>query len=1185
MEKKARSERTFNDYKGYSDIAQALNIPDTFIGSIRRKKFNTLIFDTNTNKFTHEECDLSEGCQRLFLEILSNAGDNCDASRRASINPGKIEINMDSKVISIKNGGLHIPVKKVTLKKSGGDISLETYNGEGDDFIWLPQFIFGQLRSSNNYDKGVKRMGCGRNGFGAKLTNIFSKNFKVIVEDPEHKLRFTGVWKDNMFKDTPDAKPEVEVKEVKSIKHGSVCIEWLMDFDRFEMESYSEKDIKLFARYAVDFSFTCKVITVFNGVELDFRSLNEYSKLHFTEEELKNKIVKYVWEDNSNPLNKSTQKVQETKILKAKNPEDIPELEIMIIDTPDKGKVISYVNGLMTVDGGVHVDASREPIFKHIQSIVNSKKKKKGDITISGRKIKEHLSFIVNARLGDPEYTSQSKTKLTSPNVSVEYPAKLLKSIEKWKTINRMFAELEAMAGVKAKDTDGRKKKHIVMDKGEDANYAGTKQSNKCTIYFVEGLSAANYPQQRICKLKGGKDYNGYMPLKGVFLNTTNASTNKYANNTVISNLKSVLGLKEGVDYTKDENISDLRYGFIMMTVDADDDGMHILALVLNFFREKFPGILKRNMVGYLRTPVIKVFKKDKIIHRFFSNKEFEEFSKKNSLKGCLVRYYKGLGTSNNKDIEDDLKTAPTVVCFYDSKCCDGFDLAFNENKSDQRKEWIENWRDVSQSDDVVSVDVNQFSKENELITAQDISQFLNRELIGFSVASLFRAIPSEYDHLKDSQRKAIWSALEYFKYDPKNGKSMKVGRFSNKSADMTSYHHGEKSLTDTIIKLAQTFIGSNNLGYFKKDGQFGTRADGGENAADARYSETHLEWWIPLVFCKESINLIERRIIEDEKCEPLWLPGVIPVGVVNGMNGIATAFSTTTPSFNPFDIIEWFISKCKGEETKFIKPWYKDFDGDLKVCKQKDNKIEVDTYECDDKLCLVTYGKYEIIGMHKKGGPIIKVTEIPVKTWIHDYRKWLESLIHSKDKIKPIFDFKDNSTTEKPHFLIDWNSNYKTLNHKNLKLIKNIGMSNITLIDHKGFPKKYKNIKEVLDKYYIHMLKHYNDVRDNRIKCEKDKVMDLSYKMKFIRCVLDGKIKIVKVKEDYIEQKMEEFEIPFEYYDKSKSRDFSEESLEKYEKALKESQDLAKQAESKTAQTIWLDKLVKLKKEMLKNY
>ena len=65
----------------------------------------------------------------------------------------------------------------------------------------------------NNYDEKHTRMGCGRNGFGAKLTNIFSKQFIVEVEDPDTKTKFKGIWRDNMFKDDENGKPEIEIQK------------------------------------------------------------------------------------------------------------------------------------------------------------------------------------------------------------------------------------------------------------------------------------------------------------------------------------------------------------------------------------------------------------------------------------------------------------------------------------------------------------------------------------------------------------------------------------------------------------------------------------------------------------------------------------------------------------------------------------------------------------------------------------------------------------------------------------------------------------------------------------------------------------------------------------------------------------------------------------------------------------
>ena len=803
MEKQTRTERKVDDYSGLSAINHVFKIPDTYIGSCKPQKFSSLIVENN--KFVGKELTIPQGTQRVFLEILSNAGDNVDASRRASVGTGDIKITADREVISIENGGLHIPIKKVSLIKSNGNTTVKEFE-EGDEvWSWLPAFIFGEFRSSNNYDENIKRMGCGRNGFGAKLTNIFSKIFIVEVEDPDSKKRFKGVWKENMFKDDEKGKPDIEVSFDNSIKKGKVKITWKLDFPRFKMKEYSNDDLKLFKRFAVDFSFTCKIKTYFNEEELDYRSIKNYASLIWSEEEMKNHIINYVWEkDTPDSIRNANQKTQENKIIEAKKPEHIPEVEILIVDSVDKAKNISYVNGLITAEGGVHVDAVQEPIFKHISSIVNGEKKrgKKNTVFITAKNIKSHLSFIVNARLVDPEYTSQSKTKLSSPSIEVSYNEKTLKNIQTWDVISRLFAELDAIAYNKASKNDGSKRKHIFMDKGEDANLAGTKHSLQCKLYLVEGLSAANYPQKRICMIDGGKDYNGYMPLKGKFLNITKAKPTQYADNTVVASIKQILGLREEIDYNDYENIRTLRYGFIILTVDADDDGMHILAHVLNFFREKFPGILQRNMIGYLRTPVIKVLKGDKIHKRFFTIADFEKWCSNNIMRGLTARYYKGLGTSNDDDIKDDLESAPTVVCFYDSSCVQNLDLAFHEDNADKRKKWIEDWRDVTQCDDVVSVDISSIRKgEDKLMQAQDISQFINRELIGYSVASLFRAIPSEYDHLKDSQRKCLYSALTYFNYDPKKGKSIKVGRFANKAADMTQYHHGEKSLMIPLLK------------------------------------------------------------------------------------------------------------------------------------------------------------------------------------------------------------------------------------------------------------------------------------------------------------------------------------------------------------------------------------------------
>ena len=135
------------------------------------------------------------------------------------------------------------------------------------------------------------------------------------------------------------------------------------------------------------------------------------------------------------------------------------------------------------------------------------------------------------------------------------------------------------------------------------------------------------------------------------------------------------------------------------------------------------------------------------------------------------------------------------------------------------------------------------------------------------------------------------------------------------------------------------------------------------------------------------------------------------------------------------------------------------------------------------------------------------------------------------------------------------------------------------------GFPRQYSTIQEVMEKYYVHMIEHYKKVVKRRIDIENDRVTDITYKMKFIIHVLREDIKIIKVKEEIIEEKMKEYDIPFEYYEKSKGKDFSVESYERYKKILGETKDKLKAAEDLTPEGIWIEKLKVLRIEIKKRF
>ena len=145
-------------------------------------------------------------------------------------------------------------------------------------------------------------------------------------------------------------------------------------------------------------------------------------------------------------------------------------------------------------------------------------------------------------------------------------------------------------------------------------------------------------------------------------------------------------------------------------------------------------------------------------------------------------------------------------------------ELAFSKKKADERKEWLRQFKPGTYLD--------HSAKE---ITYTD---FVNKELILFSMADNMRSIPSVVDGLKPGQRKVLFACL---KRNLK--KDMKVVELAGHVMGVTAYHHGEQSLQQTIVGMAQTFVGSNNVNVLEPSGNFGSRLQGGSDAARDRKS------------------------------------------------------------------------------------------------------------------------------------------------------------------------------------------------------------------------------------------------------------------------------------------------------------------------------------------------------------
>ncbi|NDB84317.1 MAG: hypothetical protein EB127_16665, partial [Alphaproteobacteria bacterium] len=147
------------------------------------------------------------------------------------------------------------------------------------------------------------------------------------------------------------------------------------------------------------------------------------------------------------------------------------------------------------------------------------------------------------------------------------------------------------------------------------------------------------------------------------------------------------------------------------------------------------------------------------------------------------------------------------------------------------------------------------------------------KDLIHFSNYNLERSIPNVMDGLKTSQRKILFSALK------RNLKSeIRVAQFAGYVSEHSGYHHGEASLNDAIIGMAQDYVGSNNLAWLVPQGQFGTRLQGGNDAASPRYIHTYLQPYISSLVPTDDLECLKYRDDDGLPVEPEWYAPILPV-------------------------------------------------------------------------------------------------------------------------------------------------------------------------------------------------------------------------------------------------------------------------------------------------------------------
>lgn len=593
------------------------------------------------------EVTYNPGFLKLFDELISNSADH---SKRPE--------------------GKHLDIIRVDVDRAKGEITVYDNGGipvikhkEYDQYI--PEMIF-ELRAGSNFDDSDESTLTGQNGEGAALTCIFSTKFRVETCDGKNRFLMT-------FTDNSQGGRVPKVEPAKGDK-GFTRITYHPDFEKLGMTGIDDDNFDMIRARVFEVAATNTHLKVyFNGTRIMTRSFKDYIEL-FTGSD-----GEYAYDDGES-------------------------FKVGVAKSEDGFKHTSFVNTSRTKTGGTHIHYIINQIVDGLRAHIE----KKAKVQVKPADIRNHLHLFVDATIVNPRYSSQTKDELiTEPSAygrGWSCPDKLIQRLLKTTIIQSVLDWVEAkklaedMKALKAAGKEQGKADPRKISKFSDASERN--QRRKCILFLSEGDSASKSIQGG----RGDNPYIGSFPLKGKPLNVREKDVMRVlgldkekkkdgkTEPNEIQKILTVIGLKVG---TPVKSLDDLRFGKVAFASDADVDGFHICGLLMNMFDHFWPELFELGFVHILRTPVIVVTLKDKSTLEFFTERDYKawEANEGAKLRGWTMKYYKGLSTWSTKQFSEFLSNLDKYlyrVDMVDSSDKEAIDLAFNSQRADDRKVWLE---------------------------------------------------------------------------------------------------------------------------------------------------------------------------------------------------------------------------------------------------------------------------------------------------------------------------------------------------------------------------------------------------------------------------------------------------------------------------------------------------------------
>jgi DNA topoisomerase II len=1070
-------------YQKKTDKEHVLHNPDTYTGSMTLTDYDTFVFVDNSadssssSSIAAKQITIVPGLYKIFDEAAVNTRDQAVrlqeliSKGQADLYPvSEIDITIDEKegVITIYNNGNGIDVAKHPTEN-----------------IWIPELIFGHLRTSTNYDQTQKKITGGKNGFGIKLAFIWSTEGSVETVDSVRGLKYVQEFKNNLDIINP---PTI----TKCTKKPYTIVSFKPDYKRMGLSGLTPDMLSLLKRRVYDLAaVTEKSVKVkYNGELVPIKNFLQYVDLY-----VGSKAV--------------TERVHE---------EGGERWEYVVCLAPkEEFTQVSFVNGIFTGKGGKHVDYILNQIVRKMTAFIKQKKK----VDVKPGTIKEQICLFVRCVIDNPAFDSQTKDFMNTPVADFgsvcEVSDKFIEKAAKLGIMDAACALTDAKTSKAIKKQDGTKSKSVRgIPKLVDANDAGGPNSANCILILCEGDSA----KAGIMSGLSAADRNtiGIYPLRGKLFNVRGETSKRVSEVKEIHEIKQIVGLEAGKKYTKESSKVLLRYGKVVLMTDQDLDGSHIKGLCINLVHCEWESLFAiPGFLAFMNTPIIKA-KKGLQELAFYNDGEYKQWQQEQQaqqqLKGWTIKYYKGLGTSTGKEFKEYFQNKKFVNFVSTGEVSDdAIDKVFNKKRACDRKTWLE------QYDRDLYLDTNRLDVPYE--------EFISQEMIHFSKYDCERSIPNGIDGLKTSQRKILFTCLERKLFT-----QIKVAQLGGAVSEKSCYHHGEASLYGAIVNMAQNYMGSNNINLLEPNGQFGTRLQGGDDAASERYIFTQLNKITRLIYPLADDPILDYQDDDGTQVEPVFYVPIIPMQLVNGSKGIGTGFSTDIPNYNPSAIIDYVVSKLNDESStnpsSLLVPYYQGFKGTITPISESKFLVK---------------GVYQILSDKQ-----VRVTELPVGFWTEDFKNHLEELIELKpapaaattedtDKkgkgkakakkvINQVKDYIDMSTDTTVDFTITFSAgviaalkddiidkNGCSALEKLLKLYTTRSTTNMHVFDENEKLIKFDKPEELVEKFMRVRLDYYIKRKAYQVLALEKELKLLSNKARFISELLDDTLDLRKKK------------------------------------------------------------------------